>query len=190
MKAVRIVLPAEQEMLDAAAYYELQVPGLGQDFLAKVASAVAEVTEDPERWPVVRLMFGVALYTVSRTDFCIGSTPTRSSCSLWPTSTGAPPTGSEDREPYAAAALQDWRASAILPAAWLCHGPRVSYGACRARSRTRSRRRARARRPAGDLSGQNRRPMETRQTRLIMRLNSSPYALMRLPMRLNGALVT
>ncbi len=46
---------AEQEMLDAAAYYELQVPGLGQDFLAKIASAVADIAESPERWPIVRL---------------------------------------------------------------------------------------------------------------------------------------
>jgi hypothetical protein len=39
-------------MLDAAAYYELQVPGLGQDFLAKIASAVADIAENSERCPV------------------------------------------------------------------------------------------------------------------------------------------
>ena len=42
-------------MFDAAAYYELQVSGLGQDFLTKVASAVADIAENAERWPVVRL---------------------------------------------------------------------------------------------------------------------------------------
>ncbi len=55
MKTVRMVQPAEQEMFDAAAYYELQVLGLGQDFLTKVASAVADIAEHAERWPVVRL---------------------------------------------------------------------------------------------------------------------------------------
>lgn len=53
MKSVRIVRPAEQEMLDAAAYYELQVSGLGREFLLKVASAVAAIAENPGRWPVV-----------------------------------------------------------------------------------------------------------------------------------------
>lgn len=55
MKPVRMVQPAEQEMSDAAAYYELQVSGLGRDFLAKIASAVADIAEAPERWPVVRM---------------------------------------------------------------------------------------------------------------------------------------
>ena len=55
MKIVRMVQPAEQEMLDAAAYYELQVSGLGRDLLAKIASAVADIAENPERWPVIRL---------------------------------------------------------------------------------------------------------------------------------------
>jgi len=55
MKTVRMVQPAEQEMVDAAGYYEVQVSGLGQDFLAKVASAVADIAENPDRWPVVRL---------------------------------------------------------------------------------------------------------------------------------------
>jgi len=55
MKSVRMVQPAEQEMCDAAAYYELQVSGLGQDFLAKVASAVTDIAGSPERWPIIRL---------------------------------------------------------------------------------------------------------------------------------------
>jgi hypothetical protein len=39
IKTVRLLLPAEQEMFDAARYYELQAPGLGQDFLGKVETA-------------------------------------------------------------------------------------------------------------------------------------------------------
>lgn len=55
MKAVRFLGPAELEMLDAARYYELQAPGLGVDFLEKIDSAVRDIGEDPERWPVLRL---------------------------------------------------------------------------------------------------------------------------------------
>jgi hypothetical protein len=36
MKTIRFLDPAEQEMLDAAMYYELQAPGLGNDFLDKI----------------------------------------------------------------------------------------------------------------------------------------------------------
>ncbi len=50
-----MVQPAEQEMLDAFAFYELQVRGLGGEFLEKVASAVADIAGNPERWPIVRL---------------------------------------------------------------------------------------------------------------------------------------
>jgi len=55
MKTVRFLRPAELEMLDAARYYELQAPGLGMDFLEKIDSAVRDIGEDSERWPVLRL---------------------------------------------------------------------------------------------------------------------------------------
>lgn len=54
MKTVRLLQPAEQEMLDAVAYYELQVHGLGADFLGKMESAISDIAENPERWPIVR----------------------------------------------------------------------------------------------------------------------------------------
>jgi toxin ParE1/3/4 len=54
MKTVRFILPAEQEMLEAARYYALQSPGLGADFLDKIDSAVRDISESPERWPVLR----------------------------------------------------------------------------------------------------------------------------------------
>lgn len=53
MKAVRFLLPAEQEVLDAARYYELQAPGLGDDFLDRIHSAVEDIATAPERWPVL-----------------------------------------------------------------------------------------------------------------------------------------
>ena len=50
----RLLLPAEQEMYAAARYYELQAPGLGQDFLNKVDNALQDLVRSPERWPVVQ----------------------------------------------------------------------------------------------------------------------------------------
>ena len=54
MKSVRFLNPAEQEMLDAARYYELQALGLGDDFLDKIDSAVQDISENPKAWPILR----------------------------------------------------------------------------------------------------------------------------------------
>jgi plasmid stabilization system protein ParE len=54
MTPVRFLQPAEQEMLNAAHYYELQVAGLGDAFLDKIESATSDIAEHPERWPIVR----------------------------------------------------------------------------------------------------------------------------------------
>jgi len=54
MKTVRLLHVAEQEMFDAAAYYESRVAGLGNTFLDKVESAIADIAESPERWPIIR----------------------------------------------------------------------------------------------------------------------------------------
>ena len=54
MKTVRLLQPAEQEMFDAAAYYESQVPGLGETFLDKIASAIADIASSPKRWPIIQ----------------------------------------------------------------------------------------------------------------------------------------
>ena len=54
MKPVHFLLPAEQEMLEAARYYEMQASGLGIDFLAKIDSAIQDISEQPELWPVLR----------------------------------------------------------------------------------------------------------------------------------------
>ena len=54
MRAVRFLFPAEVEVVQAAAYYETQVEGLGDAFLDKVESAVRDVTRRPTAWPVLR----------------------------------------------------------------------------------------------------------------------------------------
>jgi len=53
-KAVRLLLPAEQEMFAAARFYEMQASGLGQDFLDKIELALRELVTTPERWPIVQ----------------------------------------------------------------------------------------------------------------------------------------
>ena len=50
----RLLLPAEHEMFDAACFYEMQAPGLGTDFLAKIELALQDIAASPERWPVLR----------------------------------------------------------------------------------------------------------------------------------------
>ena len=54
MKTVRLLQPAEQEMFDAAVYYESQVRGLGDVFLDKIALATADIAENPQRWPMIQ----------------------------------------------------------------------------------------------------------------------------------------
>jgi plasmid stabilization system protein ParE len=54
MKTPRLLRPAQEEMLEAAFYYEQQAGGLGQDFLRKVQSAIDEIAQHPTRWPKVR----------------------------------------------------------------------------------------------------------------------------------------
>ena len=52
--SLRLLLSAEQEMFDAACYYEMQAPGLGADFLNKIELAFQDIATTPERWPIVR----------------------------------------------------------------------------------------------------------------------------------------
>jgi len=50
---VRFLRPAETEMMDAAAFYEMQVEKLGVNFLDIVEAAVIEIAEYPETWPEI-----------------------------------------------------------------------------------------------------------------------------------------
>lgn len=53
MKKTRFLSPAEIEMFDAAVYYETRVPKLGADFISTIEIAVSELSDDPEKWPVI-----------------------------------------------------------------------------------------------------------------------------------------
>lgn len=49
-----IFLPeAEQEMFEAAAYYQAQTSGLGFDYLSEVEQAVQAIAESPITWPII-----------------------------------------------------------------------------------------------------------------------------------------
>ncbi|MGI6100216.1 MAG: type II toxin-antitoxin system RelE/ParE family toxin [Lentisphaerae bacterium] len=54
MKPVHFLKPAELELLDAAQYYEIQARGLGSEFLDKIETAILDIREAPERWPIIR----------------------------------------------------------------------------------------------------------------------------------------
>jgi plasmid stabilization system protein ParE len=53
-RSARLLLPAEQEMYDAARFYELHASGLGDEFLSCVEQAFRRILETPERWPIAR----------------------------------------------------------------------------------------------------------------------------------------
>ena len=54
MKRLTFLLPAEQEMTEAAAYYEARADGLGKTFLDRVQSAVQALVENPAACPFIR----------------------------------------------------------------------------------------------------------------------------------------
>lgn len=54
MKKAIFLRSAEDEMTDAADYYESQVKGLGSAFLLEVREAVNTIEIDPEMWAIVR----------------------------------------------------------------------------------------------------------------------------------------
>ena len=69
MKPVRFLLPAEQEMADAAMYYESQASGLGDNFLSRIDSAVRDISEHPEGWPAIR--YGIRRRLVPRFPYAL-----------------------------------------------------------------------------------------------------------------------
>ncbi len=53
MKHVKFFPAAEEEMYEAAKYYETQATGLGYDYLSEVEGAVNSVALSPKTWPVI-----------------------------------------------------------------------------------------------------------------------------------------
>ncbi len=53
MKKVEFLPEAEQEMAEAAKYYEGQAAGLGIEFLSEVERAVDAIKRVPTSWPII-----------------------------------------------------------------------------------------------------------------------------------------
>ena len=53
MKPAVFLPEAEQEMLEAAHYYESHSPGLGADFLREIDQAVQSIKTTPNTWPIL-----------------------------------------------------------------------------------------------------------------------------------------
>ena len=53
MKPVVFLPEAEQEMLEAAIYYQSQTAGLGADYLLEVERAVKAIAKSPMIWSVI-----------------------------------------------------------------------------------------------------------------------------------------
>ena len=77
---VRLLAPAEEELVEAAAYYESRVPALGTNFLDIIEAAVEEIGQHPKRWPevepgvrrrVVRRFPYSLIYTVDHEEISI-----------------------------------------------------------------------------------------------------------------------
>ena len=60
---------AEQEFIQAAEFYDARVPGLGAAFIEAVDGTVAQIAEDPERFPTVDEDLQRA--RVSRFPYCV-----------------------------------------------------------------------------------------------------------------------
>jgi toxin ParE1/3/4 len=54
MTRIVFLAPAEEEMLEAAAYYASQAEGLGHNFLAAVQQAAARIVGNPRLGQIVR----------------------------------------------------------------------------------------------------------------------------------------
>ena len=53
MKPTVFLPEAEQEMLEAAQYYQSQSSGLGNDYLFEVERSVHSIAASPHTWPIL-----------------------------------------------------------------------------------------------------------------------------------------
>lgn len=80
MKPIIFLSEAEQEMLEAAFYYQSKASGLGIDYLSEIERAVEAIEESPYTWPILegvlrrrlvrRFPFGV-LYRIDLDEIVI-----------------------------------------------------------------------------------------------------------------------
>ena len=71
MRTVLFLDPAEEEMVQAAKYYEMQAPRLGVDFLIEVERTADKFVEFPYAATKIRARFGVNCFADFLTQSCI-----------------------------------------------------------------------------------------------------------------------
>ena len=52
MKQVRFLDPAQKELVEASYYYEIQVSGLGAEFISAIEEAVSDIVKNPASCPL------------------------------------------------------------------------------------------------------------------------------------------
>jgi plasmid stabilization system protein ParE len=78
--AVRLRAEAEQDLADAATWYETQMPGLGHQFLDEMLATFSSVSDSPLIYPIVhrntrralthRFPFGI-YYRIEKTEIVV-----------------------------------------------------------------------------------------------------------------------
>lgn len=53
MNNISFLKAAEDEMLDAALFYESQAKRLGKEFLCKIETALTDISLNPRLWPII-----------------------------------------------------------------------------------------------------------------------------------------
>ena len=66
---VRFLTPAEIEMFEASAYYEMQAPNLGENFLDIIEEAIEEIAKNPKLWPEID--YGIRRRLVRRFPYSV-----------------------------------------------------------------------------------------------------------------------
>ncbi|HMB30831.1 MAG TPA: type II toxin-antitoxin system RelE/ParE family toxin [Desulfohalobiaceae bacterium] len=69
MKQVRFLDPAQKELVEASYYYEIQVSGLGAEFISAIEEAVSDIVKNPASCPLQD--FDLRKYVVQRFPFNI-----------------------------------------------------------------------------------------------------------------------
>lgn len=69
MRNIHFLEPAEEEMLNAAFFYETQAKNLGVDFLYIIENTLQDISKKPLQWPVID--YGVRRRLINRFPYAI-----------------------------------------------------------------------------------------------------------------------
>ena len=93
MKHIKFLPDAEEEMFEAAKYYQSQTTGLGIDYLSEVERAITSIAQSPLTWPKVegelrrhlvrRFPFGILYYIEPEEIIIVAVTHLRRKPGYW-----------------------------------------------------------------------------------------------------------